>query len=69
VCSLLHPPRRGPCLLFYSFQGEGSGYIRGKKIKWGKDERENKKGGLGCGRLPPYPAGAVSPVVQRCNRH
>jgi hypothetical protein len=29
-----------------------------------KDERETQKGGLGCGRLPPYPVGAVSLVVQ-----
>jgi hypothetical protein len=25
----------------------------------GKDERENKKGGLGRGRLPPYPVGTI----------
>jgi hypothetical protein len=35
----------------------------GKKIK-----EKNKKGGLGCGRLPPYLVGSVSPVAQRCNR-
>jgi hypothetical protein len=23
-------------------------------MKWGKDEREKEKGGLRCGRLPPY---------------
>jgi hypothetical protein len=28
---------------FYSFQGEGSGYICGKKDKIGKDEREKQK--------------------------
>jgi hypothetical protein len=50
------PPRCGLCLPFYSSQEEGSGYICGKKVKWRKDEREkNKKGGLGCGGLPPYP--------------
>jgi hypothetical protein len=59
--------RCGPCLLFYSFQGEGSGYISGKKVKWGKTKEKNKKGGLGCGRLPPYPVGAISPMAQRCN--
>jgi hypothetical protein len=32
--------RCGPCLPFYNFQGEGSGYICGKKVKWRKDERE-----------------------------
>jgi hypothetical protein len=32
-----------PCLPFYSFQGEGSGYICGKKVKWGKDEKEKQK--------------------------
>jgi hypothetical protein len=31
------------CLPFYSFQGEGSGYICGKKVKWRKDEREKQK--------------------------
>jgi hypothetical protein len=61
-------PRCGPCLPFYSFQGEGSGYIYGKKVKWEKMKEKNKKGGDGCGRLPPYPVGVVSPVVQRCNR-
>jgi hypothetical protein len=30
----------------------GSGYICGKKVK--KMKEKNKKGGLGCGRLPPY---------------
>jgi hypothetical protein len=30
-----------------------------QKMKWGKDEREKQKGGLGCGRLPLYPVGAV----------
>jgi hypothetical protein len=39
----INPPRCGPCLPFYSFQGEGSGYICGKKVKWGKDEREKQK--------------------------
>jgi hypothetical protein len=58
-----------PCLPFYSFQGEGLGYIYGKKVKWEKDERENRKGGLGCGRFPPYPVRAVSPTMQRCNRY
>jgi hypothetical protein len=65
VFAPVSPPRWGPCLPFYIFQGEGSGYICGKRIKWRKDDRENKKGGLRCGRLPPYPTGAVSPVVQR----
>jgi hypothetical protein len=37
------PPRCGPCLPFYSSQGEGSGYICGKKVKQGKDEREKQK--------------------------
>jgi hypothetical protein len=32
-------------------------------------KEKNKKDGLGCDRLPPYPAGAVFPVAQRCNRH
>jgi hypothetical protein len=32
-----------PCLPFYSLQGEGSGYICGKKVKWEKDEREIQK--------------------------
>jgi hypothetical protein len=32
-----------PCLPFYSIQGEGSGYICGKKLKWGKVEREKQK--------------------------
>jgi hypothetical protein len=51
--------RCGPCLPFYSFQGEGSGYKCGKKVKWEKAKEKNKKGGLGCGCLPPYPVGAV----------
>jgi hypothetical protein len=33
----------GPCLPFYSFQGEGSGYIYGKKVKWRKDKRKKQK--------------------------
>jgi hypothetical protein len=36
-------PRCGPCLPFYSFQGKGSDYICGKKMKWRKDEREKQK--------------------------
>jgi hypothetical protein len=36
-------PRCGPYLPFYISQGEGSGYICGKKMKWGKDEREKTK--------------------------
>jgi hypothetical protein len=36
-------PRCGPCLPFYSFHEEGSGYICGKKVKWGKDERGRQK--------------------------
>jgi hypothetical protein len=32
-----------------------------------KTKEKNKKGGLGCGRLSPYPVGVVSPVAQRCN--
>jgi hypothetical protein len=36
------PPRSGPYLSFYSSQGEGSGYSRGKKVKQGK-EREKQK--------------------------
>jgi hypothetical protein len=55
--------RCGPCLPFYSFQGEGSGYICGKKVKQGKDEREKQKYGLRCGYLPPYPVLAVSPIA------
>jgi hypothetical protein len=43
-------------LPFYSFQDEGSSYIYGKEVKWEKDEREKQKGGIGCGRHPPYPA-------------
>jgi hypothetical protein len=39
--------RCGPSLPFYSSQGEGSGYICGKKMK-----EKNKKGGLGRGCLP-----------------
>jgi hypothetical protein len=31
------------------------GYIHGKEMKMKKDE----KGGLGRGRLPPYPVGIV----------
>jgi hypothetical protein len=30
-------------------------------------KEKNKKGGLRCGRLPPHPVGAVSPIAQRCN--
>jgi hypothetical protein len=26
----------------------------GKKVKWKKTKEKNKKGGLGCGHLPPY---------------
>jgi hypothetical protein len=40
---LLGLPRCGPCLPFYSFQGEGSDYICGKKMKWGKMKEKNKK--------------------------
>jgi hypothetical protein len=32
-----------------------------------KTKEKNKKGGIGCGHLPPYPAWAASPVAQRCN--
>jgi hypothetical protein len=60
VRSYICPLRCGPYFPFYSFQGEGSGYIRGKKMKWGKMKEKNKKGGLGCGRLPPYLVGIVS---------
>jgi hypothetical protein len=56
--------RCGPCLPFYSSQGEGSGYMCGKKVKWEKAKEKNKKGGLRCGRLPPYPVGAV-PLQRR----
>jgi hypothetical protein len=42
VCSF-RPSRCGPCLPFYSFQGKGSCYICGKKLKWEKDEREKQK--------------------------
>jgi hypothetical protein len=42
VCPLFFP-RCGPCIPFYSFQGEGSGYICGKNMKWGKDKREKQK--------------------------
>jgi hypothetical protein len=41
------PPRCGPCLPFYSTQGEGSGYNYGEKGGRGKDERENKNVALG----------------------
>jgi hypothetical protein len=41
----------------------GSGYICGKKVKWEKMKEKNKKGGLGCGRFPPYLVGAVSPIA------
>jgi hypothetical protein len=69
VCSFVFPfflLSVCPCLPFYSFEGEGSGYIRGKKDEMGK-RRKRKKGGLGCVRLSPYPVGAVSPRAQRCN--
>ena len=45
------PPRCGPCLPFYSSQGEGSGYNCSKK-----EAEKNKKGSHGCWCLPPYPA-------------
>jgi hypothetical protein len=35
-------------------QGEGSGYICGKKLNGEKTKEKNNKGGLECGRLPPY---------------
>jgi hypothetical protein len=41
------------------------GYICGKKMKWGKKQkRKTKKGGLRCGRLPPYLVRAV-PLQRR----
>jgi hypothetical protein len=36
------PPRCGPCLPFYSSQGEGSGYNCGKKVKGKKMKEKNK---------------------------
>jgi hypothetical protein len=42
VCPI-RPSKCGPCLPFYNSQGEGSGYICGKKVKWGKDEREKQE--------------------------
>jgi hypothetical protein len=63
-CPCEFASRCGPYLPFYSFQGEGSGYISTKKVKW--EKMKEKKGGLGCGHFPPYPVGAVSPVAQRC---
>jgi hypothetical protein len=62
-------PWCGLCLPFYSSQGEGAGYIYGRKVKRGKGKRQKrkKKGGLGCGRLPPYPAWVVYAVAQRHN--
>jgi hypothetical protein len=43
VCFNLGPPRCGTCLPFYSSQGEGSGYICGKKLKGEKMKEKNKK--------------------------
>jgi hypothetical protein len=43
LCVFVACPRCGHCLPFYSFQGEGLGYICGKKVKWGKDKREKQK--------------------------
>jgi hypothetical protein len=39
-----------------------------KRWKWERMKEENKKGGLGRGRLPPYLVGIVFLVAQRCNR-
>jgi hypothetical protein len=40
--SISPSPRCGPYLPFYSFQGEGSGYIYGKKEKGEKMKEKNK---------------------------
>jgi hypothetical protein len=39
-----------------------------KRWKWERMKEKNKKGGLGHGRLSPYPVGTVFLVAQRCNR-
>jgi hypothetical protein len=36
----------------------------GKKVKWEKAKEKNLKGGLECGRLPPYPVEAI-PLQRR----
>jgi hypothetical protein len=40
-------PRCGPCLPFYSSQGEGSGYNYGKKVKEKKTKEKDKRMALG----------------------
>jgi hypothetical protein len=37
--------RESPCLPFYSFQGEGSGYICSKKMKWEKTKEKKVASG------------------------
>jgi hypothetical protein len=59
--------RCGPCLPFYSFQGEGLGYIRGKKIKWGKGEREKQKRWSQVRPSSSLSGGNSFPVAQRCS--
>jgi hypothetical protein len=56
-----------PASPFIVPKGRARGYNYGKKVKGGKNEREKQKGGLGRGRLPPYPARAVYPIVQGHN--
>jgi hypothetical protein len=44
MCLFFHRGHRcGPSLPFYSSQGEGSGYICGKKVKGEKTKEKNKK--------------------------
>jgi len=64
-CLLVGPPRCGPCLPFYSSQGEGLGYNFSKKEKRWK--RMIKNGGHRCSRLPPYPAWAIYSVAHGRN--
>jgi hypothetical protein len=51
---VLDPPPSSLCLPFYSFQGEGSDFIRGKGVKTERMKEKNKNGGLGRSRPSPY---------------
>jgi hypothetical protein len=46
---------------------EGSGNIRGKKVKWGKDEREKQKRWPRVRPSSSLSGGSDFPLAQRCS--
>jgi hypothetical protein len=57
-----------PASSFIVFKGARVTFVV-KRWNGKRTKEKNKKCGIGCGRLPSYLVGAVSPVAQRCNRH